>query len=621
MFGGYLFLYFILGLLFSASHHFGLYVFKGYKSPFEKVYEYILPDHDPPVLIKNILLGGIIAWTIRLILSTKIIPIFSGTLDSVIDNFFFKNLESSQKHNQLTGKNNFADRQRYLYKQKFGSPLTVTEFGKRLISYIEQIEGLKEDNYIALIRDVSALKENDDIRKAIRISLPLFSRTQVSSIILHDPESVVAPVNIKFFTPKVVFSGSLILVILMIIGMVYISRKNQVDSKNLEAADKGYQVEFTNDSTANVTLEDIYMNSNPELVNTLKELRYHLDSGEVMKSTIFLAAPSNEGKTTFINYAQKNILGKKILSINLEKLIDDDYPIEFSESNTVAVNEVGSDSIVFLARTHSLKAGFSALNLISALDSTFKEGFIIIDELDRLADKDVTKVISEFERFSKNSKGFICLIFVGLPEVFGDFLHNHQKSLDPSNYSLAKTKFRTFQDLKVRINAYKVTHDQRWDDNRVNSIATKIKNLITESPYLTYSIQNLIIANKIISEVADSSHFNSDLLKENIFSTLLDEAHDAYGRPNTADDEFGLYKSALMSIAVKYVNSNKGSFKLRTNEMHTFTYRGRTWSVNTMELLNRSGLIDVEHFQTDERMYHFFPFWVHEYLVAEHNKN
>ena len=620
--GKYLVLYFILGLGISYAHELGFSVFKGQVSPFEQLSKFIIPGQNPPTWAKNILLSVIIAWTIRLVLSTKILPLFSGTLDSVIDKFFFINLESDQKHSQLTGKNGFIDTQLKAFQKKTGSALNVATFGKSLITYIEQMDGLKDPKYVALIQDVGALSAENEIEKAIRICLPIFSRTQVKSIIASQTANgSTAHSNTFVLEPRYVFVGSFIVVVLVFIVGIYFSN-DEIPTKEMESAESKYIVNFSTTPSNNKTLDDIYKQSNAELIDTLTNLKSKLDSGVIFHGTMLLAAPSGEGKTSFIDCIRKELFKEKTVVVNFESLINDNDILTFTESSSVPIKDSESDSIVRMGRVYDIKA-FHADSLIKKLNPAFDGGFIVIDELDRLSDDAIRYVISEFQKMGKSTK-FIYLIFVGQPDIFNYYIKNipSVRAKICSPYSLNEIKFSTLVDLKIRVRNYGETHRQRWTEDRIDQITEQLFEKIKNSPHLSYSIQNLYISNEIISQVANSNGPISDL-KDEIFTRLLDRAHDIHGRPNVADDElFRFYKAALMSIAVKHAKTKShGRFKLRPNEKHFFTYQGKTWSVNPVDLLNRSGLVTVEPFDTDEGEYRFSPFWIHRYLLDEYNAN
>ena len=110
---------------------------------------------------------------------------------------------------------------------------------------------------------------------------------------------------------------------------------------------------------------------------------------------------------------------------------------------------------------------------------------------------------------------------------------------------------------------------------------------------------------------------NSSIEKRqgNYFQSLLSRNKRTHNRPSR---EIEVYAALLQAVAAAYDTNQQGEFTVDTTATVTHQTPGATYSVNTQELLDYSGVVNRSPLHQKPAVYSFEPLWLHRYLAERH---
>ena len=431
--------------------------------------------------------------------------------------------------------------------------------------------------------------------------------------------------------------------------------ENLVQANVLQAGDRQYD-----------TLPDFYWGANPDLrkhLDSIVDAYHHERHGEYRGMTI-IAGTAGVGKT----FIKSGLLGQGSSSIAVEKFDIRDWFTDFKERGLA---DFQADL------THGDHAMCQLLRLTEAGRTAFAErvagidkAFFVMDSLDEVHPDDYLFLLETIQDFVSNQRGSIQHAFVfGRPLVFREYWHQCCNDLNVQGLScfvLNPPAFRTVGDLEVSSwNYHCWKHKLRSLDDAGNSIEMPLETYIhwrgngfqlpAESfPLVIEANQTLVPAvqdtvegwaskypcvasvlgnlagNSMVREIVESSiaegyEYSEHQFKEEFFAKWLERDTLSGDRPSRLKPrDLDVYVKLLEAVAVRYadkaVASGNGFFEVQGDDEVVVTHDGASVSVFVEQLLNRSGLVNLDAQRPGDAMYRFEPLWFHRWLIEKHQE-
>ncbi len=410
-------------------------------------------------------------------------------------------------------------------------------------------------------------------------------------------------------------------------------------------------------------LTDYYRDQNAALIRWFEDARrrYEHPNPRPLRFMTVVTGASGVGKT-FIKGAvfDKKYPQDSICKLDLRELY------ERWETEGQVVRRAGLRVGNVVLSTHLAQKDPSA-ELLTKLLRKRDAAFYVIDSLDEVHADDYTPLLEEIERFVlSNDRKFVHVVVFGRPFAFREYCRHHKPIEQTTQFAchvLRPPRFSTVGDLTVsswnyHCYKYKLSWAPRgarepmplatyWEwfhsgfqqDGPFASVTFKANAELTPTaqqtlaawarryPVIDSMLINLAGNGMVRAIVTDftrrGARYDETQVMNAYFAALLERDARKHGRPSheSRPEQLGLYLRLLERVAIKYLAEDKvdpnGYFPVRTGDYVTVAQAGKMYRVSVHELLNHSGLVDMDcrHMRTDACRYRFEPVWIHRYLV------
>lgn len=130
--------YLTIGLLIGGGYYFGIDI--GLNKPLPEIVKKFFRDGaEPPVFAQHIVAGSILAYTTRILASSKAIPGYEGTIDMAIESLFKSEYdEKNIEDMRYEGKRNHIQKLLKRYRKNNHETMDVSILVDRLRTYLKQ---------------------------------------------------------------------------------------------------------------------------------------------------------------------------------------------------------------------------------------------------------------------------------------------------------------------------------------------------------------------------------------------------------------------------------------------------------------------------------------------------
>jgi hypothetical protein len=350
--------------------------------------------------------------------------------------------------------------------------------------------------------------------------------------------------------------------------------------------------------------------SNPEALDRVMAISQNPD-----RSVTFVLGNAGVGKSSFIRILQKQIKDFRVVSLSQIKANG------YSEFKDIAYEE---DDLVTSSGFHYVFGRLPAirndiknwlLTLFGRFGVTKLSGTIMIDDLDEIYPGTAKRILNDIiTNVGNKSPDVLDVVLFGRPEAFLDFYNQ------PNVFDFRSIKTITLNGVR----------DYYYTDFLIAAVTNfselkKFKriepsvlvNFLRQHQDLVITMANRAQAQFLIQALASGLKQEKDI-KASIYNALMDRAHESHNRPT---QETRLYDAFFRDIARMYapkIDPATGYFPVAYLDTIDFTdQQGHAASVKVIDVLNRSGIAEVDPVDFSQRKYRFEPFWLHRYLAEE----
>ncbi len=236
--------------------------------------------------------------------------------------------------------------------------------------------------------------------------------------------------------------------------------------------------------------------------------------------------------------------------------------------------------------------------------------FILLDDLDEIHPDTAMVVLQSVRDFIQDhAQTFVHVFVFGRPEAFGTWLTRHPRT---PVHRLLGPDWCTTGDLAFCCHNY---YGYKYSQPAPEEVVTTFQRHLEQYPCLRDTIRPLSGGNFVIKQ---SQTFKSKAqLQQALFQDLLTRNTESHGRPGPDDTRYiTLLQQAVVFLQQHYRDQDEqGFFVVDPNDRVNFIdEQGACHAVRLMDLLNRSGLVNVDLTRLDQARYRFEPLWVQEYL-------
>ncbi len=208
-----------------------------------------------------------------------------------------------------------------------------------------------------------------------------------------------------------------------------------------------------------------------------------------------------------------------------------------------------------------------------------------------------------------HAQSFVQVWVFGRPEAFGPWLTRHPRT---PVYRLLGPDWRTTGDLAFCCHNY---YGYKYSQPAPDEVITTFQRHLEQYPFLCDTIRPLSGGNFVVKQ---SQTFKTKAqLQQALFQELLARDTESHGRPDPNDARYiTLWQQAVVFLQQHYRDQDEqGFFAVDPNDQVNFIdEQGTCHAVRLMDLLNRSGLVNMDVTHLDQARYRFEPLWVQEYL-------
>ena len=178
---GYILIFFVVGVVFYGAYYCGIKIFN--KDPNEIVEHYI--SKNTPLWLNVSLQGIVVAWFTHGFCTSRTIPGFDSTVEKFIEKNLFRNFGSDLADDRNNGRLIFARKKLIRkYNKKYGAPLDLATFAKKIEAYIKDNRSIIKPTEIAILQGMSEDMEIvSSIDMAVAFALNDFTPKKIRIII------------------------------------------------------------------------------------------------------------------------------------------------------------------------------------------------------------------------------------------------------------------------------------------------------------------------------------------------------------------------------------------------------------------------------------------------------
>lgn len=372
---------------------------------------------------------------------------------------------------------------------------------------------------------------------------------------------------------------------------------------------------FTNPEP--ILLQDFYFKTIPEL----EILNNSIKSNKVFSpdSLIFITGGGGVGKTPVVKYklAQNhNTLFFDLAIFRYKPVSDEIHPDTYLEEDIVVANQVVSS----LPRLYD-----------SIIDNDFVEilkrycdfqidtvNTIIIDAIDEISTTSATCLLNKAYEYVVNHN--INIIISGRGEGFRGFIIQDRV---PKKFKHFNLNYHYLNDDEILY--WYIANYLKYKNgfvtqpkDAVDKTFDKIKSATLKYPHLKEFLVTAEFANFTIDNILD----HSDAIENNydfrklLFDRLIQRNKRTHNRPSSdMGEKYHIYIELLSQIAKEIKMKDNGTFIITQSDVLTYNYDGKKYRINKSRVLNHSGIIELNPFNSQHLEYCFVPPIIYKYLA------
>lgn len=412
------------------------------------------------------------------------------------------------------------------------------------------------------------------------------------------------------------------------------------------------------------TLPDYYWASN-------KQLRQHVDGlvlalkearPEDCCGLTLVAGTAGVGKT----FIKAGLLGEGSVSTPVEKFDIREWYIEFSKEGLAEYQaDIKTQDHAMCQLLKLTRAGRVAF---ASRVAAIEKDFLLMDSLDEVHPDDYLFLLQTLQDLVDHQLGNVKHAFVfGRPLVFREYWHRccddsmveglHCFVLNPPalrtdgdllvsswNYHCWKYKLRSLSPsgntIELPLEVYEqwqadgfpstpnYEHVVCLDRQALRSdIQDTLSHWASAHPCVAAVLGNLA-GNSMVREIVRDSvmegkEYSEKRFKEEFFAKWLERDTLSGDRPSRLKPrDLDLYVKLLEAVAIKYADSaiedKDGFFEVSPEDEVRAKHEGSVVTVSVEQLLNRSGLVNLDAQRLGDAKYRFEPVWFHRLLIQKH---
>ena len=402
-----------------------------------------------------------------------------------------------------------------------------------------------------------------------------------------------------------------------------------------------------------------------------QSLRRHLDAitsayldgdDDELSGLTLIAGTAGVGKT----FIKSGLFGEQSEDFPVTKFDIRDWYLDFRESGLASYqadivhgNQVMSQ---LLKLTDAGRVAFAERIL------QVSEEFLLIDSLDEVHPDDYLFLLQTVQKLVTERKGTVRHAFVfGRPLVFREYWHQCCSGdripglscfvLEPPalassgdlvvsswNYHCWKYKLRKVAESgeqgHMPLDLYESWHEDHFADHSeyadLVSESNQVMNREVQDTLHQWASHHTSVAavmrnlagNSMVREIVAESvqeqrDFDEKRFKEEFFAKWLERDTLSGDRPSRLKPrDLDLYVQLLESVALQYaedaVISGNGYVEVKSGDQAVATQMGEQVKVPVEQLLNRSGLVNLDAQRPGDARYRFEPLWFHSWLIEKH---
>lgn len=386
----------------------------------------------------------------------------------------------------------------------------------------------------------------------------------------------------------------------------------------IEQQYKSVIVKVNDSSVANYS--QLFLDKNPHIISYFEGLQQ-----EKSKNVHFtyLYAEAGYGKSSIIKPLIQTYLQDDYGFISLKKdVIEEVELFKISMKCDVALSSQEDDICLNKLPYFEVNTAFldSLLSFVTTEHGTLPS-CIVLDDFDEIHPESALNLIDKLYDYLTLSAPHTQIIILGRPEAYWELHQANILSDKITGLGLTPIQIDNEDKLKLRIKYhidanYAFTYPKPNSEEVFESILLKTK----EYPSLAYTLTNNHVGSIAIENIDSSQNYYDVMVAE-----ILNRAMYKHNRPaNQEKLTYQIYLKLLSKIAYESIAtiSNEGYFSLNHSAKTSIHYEGKTYTVNSYDILARSGLIQCEPSQKQELSIKFIPFWLHKYFAELHlNEN
>ena len=395
---------------------------------------------------------------------------------------------------------------------------------------------------------------------------------------------------------------------------------NNVDLSNLAAIIPIAHLNLTDTSPKAVFTDqsEYCFAANEDLINLIQDLKTRYFDGQSHRGVTCISAPAGVGKSTLLRMLRRSghlpdELTYTIVLEDIQQRFGAELISELSVSS--GFDFVFSRLPSFVDNNApSLISLFAGYNI--DLENSFRP-FLIIDSIDEIhptsAKLLLENIQSDIEEFHFSE--FIHLFVVGRADGFRDFFTSpHGEITVPPPLPMHVPKYLSTSDMRVGVET-SARYFHRESAIGPTMALIEQYDFIEESCFIQ-SLRGEIVkrAERYIVESVPAA-----MIKDDLFEYMIERNRLTHNRPGL---ELSAYIAALESIAIKYAEITDpltGYFAVGPldNIPISITIDGevRVGEIAVLDILCRSGFIDISPLDVTKTKFRFYPSWIHEYLA------
>ena len=345
-------------------------------------------------------------------------------------------------------------------------------------------------------------------------------------------------------------------------------------------------------------LLDYFQDANPAFFHHVRALVEQQAAGQLHTGMTCVAGISGVGKS----YVIANLpFGEDTASkpIKLSRLFTESRPDLISRDGQVVFNRLPWSESFDLQQV---------LQDRQALETPF----ILLDDLDEIHPVTAMRVLESVQAYVQSCRQrFVHVLIFGRPESFRPWVVRYPQT---PVQSIVGPDWQTTGDLAFCCHNY---YGYKYSQSAPQKVIDTFQSHLEEYPFLRDTIRPLSGGNFVIQQ--SLTHKTKKQLQGVLFQDLLVRNAKSHGRPE-GDDV--IYRSLLQQAAAYaqqqgHYCDEQGFFTVSLDDVLPFhDEQGQVHYVGLMELLNRSGLVNVDLSQIHCARYRFEPSWLQEYLLG-----